>query len=173
MISNIVSLLFDADAFAEKLKTAFQQSLFKTQADLISAVKSNKATISRLMNASKQYLTDKPSQPKRDLVLRFAKVFNEDKNEWLIAGGYAPTQTRPKHELIKGVFVEFDEAVPQKIREQLLEGFKTVAYGVRARTADIEPNVRVYEGNDIKYIDPTGLPKVNEHERPDRLKKTG
>lgn len=37
----------------------------------------------------------------------------------------------------------------------------------------IESNVRVYEGNDIKYIDPTGLPKVNEHERPDRLKKTG
>lgn len=86
-ISNTVAL-FNADGFAQWMKKHWDDSKYKNYKDLANEAKSNPATISRLMNASKQTLTDKPSQPKKDLVERIAKAFQADINEALRLAGY-------------------------------------------------------------------------------------
>lgn len=88
-ISNIVEK-FDAEKFAKWLQDSFAQSKFKKQIDLVKAVKSNPATISRLMNGTAQTPNGKPSQPDKELVINLAQVFEKDVDEVLLIAGFAP-----------------------------------------------------------------------------------
>jgi hypothetical protein len=87
-ISNIVK--FDAEKFAEWMQAGFKKSPHKTITELARVAISNKATISRLMSGAAQTLTNKPSQPNRELVKRLAKIFDENENNALMLAGYAP-----------------------------------------------------------------------------------
>lgn len=59
--------------------------------EMATAAKSNKATISRLMNNKAQTVTNKPSQPSRELVIKLAEIFSEDLDKALMLAGYAPS----------------------------------------------------------------------------------
>lgn len=87
-ISNDVK--FDARKFAEWMKSGFEKSPYKTLTALASAAASNKATISRLMTGAAQTLTNKPSQPNKELVKKLAALFNEEIDAALVLAGYAP-----------------------------------------------------------------------------------
>lgn len=102
---------FNAAAFAKWLKAGFDASPFKTQNKLVEAVESNKATISRLMNASPQSLTGKASQPERELVIKLAEKLKIDVDEGLMAAGYAPSKIVAEQavRIGKGVLLVFPE----------------------------------------------------------------
>lgn len=90
---------FNAQEFAKWMEQSFADSRFKTQTELVKAVKSNPATISRLMTGKSQYLTDKPSQPDKELIIRLAKEFGKNVDEALLLAGYAPNNTVLPEEL--------------------------------------------------------------------------
>lgn len=96
------------------MKDSFEKSNFKSLTALAEAVKSNKATISRLYNGTSQTLTNKPSQPNRDLVLRLADAFQDDLNKVLVLAGYAPTSTTNIPDELTGLFHGAENWSPKK-----------------------------------------------------------
>ena len=78
----------NAEVFAEWLREAYRKSHFKSHADLAKAVQVSRTTISRLMNASDQLLTGKPSQPRIELISRLAAATGADETEGLIRAGH-------------------------------------------------------------------------------------
>lgn len=95
------------------MQESFKESSYKTFTELAEAVKSNKATISRLMNGASQTLTDKPSQPKPDLVIRLAEVFGADVNQILVLAGHAPQNgTQEIPEAVRKAFAREGKLTP-------------------------------------------------------------
>lgn len=90
-ISNIVQK-FDSEKFAAWMQNVFKDSAFKKQIELVKAVKSNPATISRLMTGKAQTPDGMPSQPDKELIIRLAEVFKCDVNDVLVLAGYAPNE---------------------------------------------------------------------------------
>lgn len=91
--ANIEDVAYDpaqinAEAFAKWLSDAYRRSSFKRIRDLARAVDSNPATISRLMNAAPQTLTNKPSKPKLQLVKKLAEALEADEGEGLFYAGH-------------------------------------------------------------------------------------
>lgn len=87
-ISNVEK--FDAEKFAEWMQKGFSSCPVKTYAALAREVKSNPATISRLINGSPQTTNGKPSQPDKNLVERLALYFKTDVDDAVVLAGYAP-----------------------------------------------------------------------------------
>jgi hypothetical protein len=81
---------YDADKFADWLTDAFARSTFKSYSALADSVGLSRSTVSALAGAKKQPLTDKPSQPKSDTVVRLANALNENIDKVLGLAGYAP-----------------------------------------------------------------------------------
>jgi bisphosphoglycerate-dependent phosphoglycerate mutase len=117
-ISNIVEK-FNAEAFALWMKEGFSNCPVKTQKDLAIAVKSNVATINRLMNGSPQSTNQKPSQPPKDLVKRLATYFEKDINEALTLAGHAPENSLLPAPLEVSDFEGFDEEDLLNIKEYI------------------------------------------------------
>ena len=84
---------FDAVKFAEWMMEAYEKSSFKSYARLGEKVGVSRATISNLIGAKEQYLTGKPSRPKRDLVIKIAAALNADVNKALRLAGHASSET--------------------------------------------------------------------------------
>jgi transcriptional regulator with XRE-family HTH domain len=93
--------LFSAQEFASWLKDGFDKSPIKTYTELASAVGSNKATISRLINGSAQTLTERPSQPRPELVIKLARTLGLPVNQGLTLAGHSPidegASSKPKN----------------------------------------------------------------------------
>ncbi len=92
-ISNIVNK-FDADAFANWFKPCYLQgkkdSRYGSYKELAEKVGSNEATLNRLANAADQSITQKPSQPGKDLVIKLAEFYGADVDKTLVLAGHAP-----------------------------------------------------------------------------------
>jgi hypothetical protein len=127
--------LFDPEQFAQWMTDGYEHSTFKSIRSLAAAAHSNPATISRLMNAAPQTNTDRPSQPKPDLVERLAKLFNKDVNEALILAGHAPKNSADDtYDILDGARVSFDHRKFTKAeQEQLLDAMRLIAAGIKAR----------------------------------------
>lgn len=126
---------FDAVRFAGWLKNAFEVSHYKSLTQLAADVESNKATLSRLINASPQSLTNKPSKPKRELVQRLADKLNQDADKALVLAGYAPASASVSFEIMTGVHLQFDrraDLTPDEV-QRALESTAVVFAGIRAQ----------------------------------------
>ena len=132
-LSNVEK--FDADRFAEWMQDHFEKSSYKTITALAVAVKSNKATISRLMTAAPQTTTNKRSQPNKDLVKKLALVFGVNVDETLMLAGYAPENAAiDNYDILDGATVSFDERkFSKKEQKELLDAMKLIAAGVLAQ----------------------------------------
>ncbi len=117
-LSNTVEL-FNADGFAEWMKKHWADSKWKNYKDFAAEIKSNPATISRLMNGAPQTLTDKASQPKPDLVKRIAEAFGADVDEALNLAGHAPLKPQ-----IGGVILRDWEKLSEKARLKKIKEFE-------------------------------------------------
>lgn len=181
-ISNVKN--FDAEKFSKWMKDSFESSNFKSLTALADAVKSNKATISRLYNGTSQTLTNKPSQPNRDLVLRLANAFNDDVNKVLMLAGYAPTgdyENDLSAEILKDLRISLQgggKGISQKQKQEIINLAVTIARGVIAK-GDVEDEGKEDHSLQTKVdLDLTGeeqpaysLPKENETVKV--VKKTG
>lgn len=93
IISNMgdgKNAVYDPVAFGKWLSDVYGKSRFKSWQQVADEVDSSRATLSRYAGVKKQTLTDKPSQPKPDLVIRLAKTFEEDVDKVLKLAGHAP-----------------------------------------------------------------------------------
>lgn len=98
--ADIVIVRFDPEGFAKWLTNAYENSKFKSITKLASAVGSNKATMSRIMNAAPQTLTGKPTRVQPEMVKKLATVLNADIEEGLRLAGfpiYDKNIERPKN----------------------------------------------------------------------------
>lgn len=93
---------YDADKFAEWLTSAFENSHFKSFSSLADAAGLTRSTVSSLANARPQSLTNKPSQPSPETVLKLAKALGEDIDQALLLAGHAP-QSSPIPESIAAI----------------------------------------------------------------------
>ena len=84
---------FDATALAAYLKQGFENSSFKSLTELARVINSNKATVSRTLNAARQSLTNKPSKPHRQFIERICKALKLDSNRGLHLAGYSSNLT--------------------------------------------------------------------------------
>jgi len=127
---------FDAETFARWMQENYSKDKYGNYENFAKIIKSNPATISRLMTAKKQTLTDKPSQPKRDLVIRLAEEFNKDIDEALLLAGYAPKESMVAEtaELDENVRVQLLGAkhFTEEDKREYMEAFQ-VAYEVAKR----------------------------------------
>ncbi len=89
-IYNYAMANYDADKFADWLTASFGKSSFKSFAALADSIGLSRSTISALAGAKKQPLTDKPSQPKSETVIKLAEALGEDPNQALLLAGHAP-----------------------------------------------------------------------------------
>lgn len=76
------------------MRSNYSKDKFENYVKFSKLVDSNPATISRLMNAKKQTLTNKASQPKRDLVIRLAEAFDASVDEALLLAGHSPINNK-------------------------------------------------------------------------------
>ena len=84
---------FDATALAAYLKQGFENSSFKSLTELARVINSNKATVSRTLNAARQSLTNKPSKPHRQFIERICEALKLDSNRGLHLAGYSSNLT--------------------------------------------------------------------------------
>ena len=92
IISNKMSF-YNPFKFAEWLSNAYNESKFKSWQEVADKVGTTRSTLSRYAGAKPQTLTNKPSQPNADLVVKLAEVFGEDKNNALTLAGHAGGET--------------------------------------------------------------------------------
>lgn len=86
--SDIVVADFDPEGFAKWLSDAYQNSRFKSMTRVGSLIGSNKATMSRIMNASPQSLTGKPTRLKPSMVKKLGTLLGADVAEGLRLAGF-------------------------------------------------------------------------------------
>jgi plasmid maintenance system antidote protein VapI len=86
--------IFDAKRFGEWLKDAFDNSHYKSFAQLAEKVGVTRAYVSNLINAKEQLLTGKASQPNSELVVKLAQALGKDVNEALLLAGHAPIDSK-------------------------------------------------------------------------------
>ena len=82
---------FSPETFAKWLTDSFKESTFKSYAEIADAIKVSRTTVSSYATARPQTNSNKPSRPKREIVIRLAEVLNKDVNEALLLAGHAPT----------------------------------------------------------------------------------
>jgi hypothetical protein len=83
---------FDAQAFAEWLRSAFDASRFKSYAQLATEIGISRAYVSSLVGAKEQLLTARPSQPGPDIVIKLAAALGADQNHALRLAGHASSE---------------------------------------------------------------------------------
>lgn len=111
--------MYDPNRFAEWLNEAFTNSRFKSFAELADAAKLTRSGVGALMNAKKQPLTGKASQPKPDTVIKLATALNRDIDEALLLAGHAPINNLPNE--LKGIpYNDFNDEDLREIRSFLL-----------------------------------------------------
>jgi hypothetical protein len=88
MISDMPAV-YDAQEFADLLTSAFKNSFYKSWQEVADKVESTRSTLSRYAGAKPQTLTGKPSQPEPELVIKLARLFDQNVNQWLQAAGHA------------------------------------------------------------------------------------
>lgn len=111
---------FDKEKFAVWMQEGFAASPAKSQAELVKAVKSNPATISRLMSGAPQTTNNKASQPPPDLVKRLAIFFKKNVDDALVLAGHAPESNILPEPLKTSDFEGFDEEDMLDIRKYVL-----------------------------------------------------
>lgn len=109
--------IYNPDAFADWLTSAFNESSFKSFEELAQRAKTTRSTISRYAGAKKQSLTNKPSQPKSGLVIALAEALNKDVNEALMAAGHAPKTAVLPPELADIPFSRLDKSALAYVRQ--------------------------------------------------------
>jgi hypothetical protein len=93
-IIYIISNMSYAEAFAEWLETAYQESHFKSYAELSEASGGlSRSTIASLAKAKPQTATNKASRPKRENVIAIAKALGANIDEVLQIAGHSPQNT--------------------------------------------------------------------------------
>lgn len=99
IISDVADT-YDAEKFAEWLTNVFVRSSYKSWEEVAKDVKpvrgATRSTLSRYAGAKKQMLTDKPSQPKPELVIKLAEIFRDDVNKVLAIAGHAAQNGKPQ-----------------------------------------------------------------------------
>lgn len=103
--------MYDPNKFATWLESAFQESRFKSYAELGESAGLSRSTIAAFAKAKKQTANDKPSQPKAENVIKIANALNRDVNEALLSAGHAPL-----NDDTQGNFRGFDK-VPPHLRD--------------------------------------------------------
>lgn len=127
-ISNVVEK-FNPKKFAEWMQSEFANSKFKKQIELVRAVKSNPATISRLMTGSRQSVNNKASQPPKELVIKLAEIFEADVDAALALAGHAPIGDLSEPEIFNGVRISFDRStkLTKSQQQRLLDVVRVLA----------------------------------------------
>lgn len=93
-IYNLLMPFFDAESFAERLRSMFRESRFKSHSQLADESGLTRSAVSSLMSAKPQTATNKPSQPRPETVIKLAKSFGIDPDDLLQLAGYAPIGNR-------------------------------------------------------------------------------
>lgn len=114
-ISNM-SAVYDPLRFAEWLTSAFRDSPYKSWQEVADRVDTSRATLSRYARAAEQSLTNKPSQPGPQLVIKLAELFGKDVDKALQIAGHAPRSGG----IEEGLFSGFNNLSPrmQKLAQQ-------------------------------------------------------
>lgn len=87
---------YSPENFAEWLDDAFKKSSFKSLAELADKVGLSRATVSSYASARPQTVSNKPSRPKRENVIKIAEALNQEVNRALLITGHAPlSETKP------------------------------------------------------------------------------
>lgn len=137
-IYNYAMLNYDPDKFADWLSDSFNRSTFKSFAALADAVGLSRSTVSALAGAKKQPLTDKPSQPKSENVIKLAKALGENVDVALNIAGYASQSNSEidviANRLASGVMASgFNDLEDEDLREAFLEDMQTISASMLQR----------------------------------------
>lgn len=85
-----MTAVYDPKEFADWLSEAFRRSSFKSWRELARHIGTSVSTVTRYATAKPQSLTNKPSQPPANLVVKLAELLGEDANIGLMKAGHAP-----------------------------------------------------------------------------------
>lgn len=110
---------FDAEKFAAWLENAFQNSRFKSYAQLAEFIGVTRTTISTFATARPQSHSGKPSRPKRNNVIALAQALDEDVDKALFLAGHAPQSQKVVNEILVRVDKIFNQLTTDEARKKV------------------------------------------------------